>query len=309
MVYTKNYVAPVPYGNDGPADHLGHYRYDTMITTRDCVLSLSDYPDNRHYVPTEKLISDNFGRIIEVTEIEPLKVFNNKEQDELLTFEIIRNILLMTQDRQIGFDTTGRWWSQFALIWRMYSELSRQHLIQIYKGIYRDNDGTSDSVGNTNGSSESTSKGESYSKNTNDSRNNSGSIGTSVNDQESDSDTRNASSTLPQNRVDYWMTPGKDYLDYADNASINLNKSHSQNEAFNTSDSEGHNWGWSIAESQNTSVQKSISTSNNSSSSHTVGMNKGVFAIYDQWVRSYRDMTGGMYYQMTRSGLWSLFIR
>jgi hypothetical protein len=56
-------------------------------------------------------------------------------------------------------------------------------------------------------------------------------------------------------------------------------------------------------------VSKNTSISNNTSSSHNVGMSRGVFAIYDEWVRSYRDMTGGMYYQMTKSGLWSLFIR
>ena len=232
MVYTRNYVGYVPGGSHGPDEYLAHKKYDTMITTRDCVLSLSDYPDNRLYIPTEKLIADNFGRIIDVTEIEPMKVFNNKEQDERLTFEIIKNILLMTQDRHIMYDTTGRWWNQFATIWRMYSELSRQHLIQIYKGIYRDSDGTSD-----------------------------------------------------------------------------LNHSRNGSEGFNTSDAENHTWGWNISESQNTSFQKSANSSNNTSSSHNVGMNKGVFAIYDQWVRSYRDMTGGMYYQMTRAGLWSTFVR
>lgn len=309
MVYTRNYVAGVPYGNEGPKEHLGHRRYDTMITTRDCVLALSDYPDNRYYVPTEKLIKDNFGRIIEVTEITPLKVFDNKELDEELTYEIIKNILLMTQDRQICYDTTGRWWSQFATIWKMYAELTRQHLIQIYKGIYRDQDGTSDSMGNTNGSSETSSKGDSSSKNTNDSRSTSGSIGTNVSDSDNDSDSRQSGSTLPQNRVDYMMTPGNDLLDYADSASINLQKSHQGSEGMQTSDSEGHNWGWQISDGQNTSYQKSVNTSNNSTSSRNVGMNKGVFAIYDQWVRSYRDMTGGMYYQMTRASLWSIFIR
>lgn len=309
MVYTRNYVASVPYGSDGPADHLGHRRYDSMITTRDCILALSDYPDNRFYIPTEKLIKDNFGRIIEVTEITPLKVFNNKELDEELTFEIIKNILLMTQDRQICYDTTGRWWSQFSTIWRMYAELTRQHLIQIYKGIYRDQDGTSDSVGNSNGSSESNSKSDSYSKNTNDSRNTSGSVGTNVSDSESDSDSRQSGTTLPQNRVDYLMTPGNDYIDYADNTSVNLSESHSGAESFNTNDAEGHNWGWQISDGQNTSYQKSVNSNNNSASSRNVGMNKGVFAIYDQWVRSYRDMTGGMYYQMTRAALWSIFVR
>lgn len=309
MVYTRNYVSGVPYGNNGPAEHLGHRRYDAIITTRDCILSLSDYPDNRYYIPTEKLIQDNFGRIIEVTEISPLKVFDDKELDEELTYEIIRNILLMTQDRQICYDTTGRWWSQFATVWRMYSELTRQHLIQIYKGIYRDQDGISDSVGNSHGSSESTSKSDSFSKNTNDSRNTSGSVGTSVSESESNSDTRNASATLPQNRVDYLMTPGNDTLDYADNTSVNLSKSTQDAESMSTNDAEGHNWGWQISDSQNTSYNKSVNSSDNSSSSHNVGMNKGVFAIYDQWVRSYRDMTGGMYYQMSRSALWSIFIR
>lgn len=309
MVYTRNYVRPVPHGNNGPDEHLGHYRYDTMITTRDCVLSLSDYPDNRYYVPTEKLIKDNFDRIIEITEIEPLKVFNNPEQDTELTYEIIRNILLMTQDRQIGFDTTGRWWSQFALIWRMYSELSRQHLIQIYKGIYRDQDSTSDSVGNSNGSSSSTTEGKSRTENTSDSRTSSGSAGTGITDQTSESDTRNANTTLPQDRVQHNLKPNTPIMEYADNTSANLNESHSRNESLNTSDGEGHNWGWNISSGQNTSVNKSVNTNDNTSSSHSVGMSKGVFAIYDEWVRSYRDMTGGMYYQMTRSGLWSLFIR
>lgn len=309
MVYTRNYVVPVPGGSNGPDEHLGHYRYDAIITTRDCILSLSDYPDNRYYVPTEKLIKDNFGRIIEVTEIEPLKVFNDQKLDEELTFEIIKNILLMTQDRQIGYDTTGRWWSQFSTIWRMYAELTRQHLIQIFKGIYRDNDGTTDSVGNSNSVNESSSKGQSYTKNTNDSRGNSGNIGTNVSDSESQSDTRNTNTTLPQDRVDYILTPGTNKIDYADNAGININHSHQQTEGFSTNDAENHNWGWSISDGQTTSLNKSTSNSNNSSSNHSVGMNKGVFAIYDQWVRSYRDMTGGMYYQMTRAALWSLFIR
>ena len=309
MVYTRNYVGYVPGGSHGPDEYLAHKKYDTMITTRDCVLSLSDYPDNRLYIPTEKLIADNFGRIIDVTEIEPMKVFNNKEQDERLTFEIIKNILLMTQDRHIMYDTTGRWWNQFATIWRMYSELSRQHLIQIYKGIYRDSDGTSDSVGNANGSSESSSKGESYAQNTNDSRGTNGSVGTSVSEADSDSDTRNASTTLPQDRVETVMAPGGALVPYADNTSASLNHSRNGSEGFNTSDAENHTWGWNISESQNTSFQKSANSSNNTSSSHNVGMNKGVFAIYDQWVRSYRDMTGGMYYQMTRAGLWSTFVR
>lgn len=309
MVYTRSYVHNVPYGNEGPAEHLGHRRYDTMITTRDCILAITDYPDNRYYIPTEKLIEDNFGRIIDVTGIKPLKVFNNSAMDEELTYEIIKNILLMTQDRQICYDTTGRWWSQFATIWRMYEELTRQHLIQIYKGIYRDQDGTSDSSGNSNSTNESISKGESYSKNTNDGRSTSGSVGSSISDTESDSDARQSGTTLPQNRVDYLMTPGNDMLDYADTTSVNLQKSHQGSESMNTSDNEGHNWGWSISDSQNTSKQKSTSNSNNSASSRNVGMNKGVFAIYDQWVRSYRDMTGGMYYQMCRASLWSIFIR
>ena len=309
MVYTKNYVRPVPHGNNGPDDHLGHYRYDAMITTRDCILSLSDYPDNRYYVPTEKLIEDNFERIIEVTEIQPLNVFDNDEENTRITYEIVRNILLMTQDRQISYDTTGRWWSQFALIWRMYSELTRQHLIQIYKGIYRDQDSTSDSVGNTNGSTANTTEGKSKTENSNDSRGANGSVGSSVSDNENNSDTRNATTTLPQNRAKHILTPGTETMDYADSATAQLNKSTTHQESTNTNDSESHNWGWSIANGHNTSVNKSINNSNNTSSTHNVGMSKGVFAIYDEWVRSYRDMTGGMYYQMTRSGLWSLFIR
>ena len=309
MVYTKNYVRPVPHGNNGPDDHLGHYRYDAMITTRDCILSLSDYPDNRYYVPTEKLIEDNFERIIEVTEIQPLNVFDNDEENTKITYEIVRNILLMTQDRQISYDTTGRWWSQFSLIWRMYSELTRQHLIQIYKGIYRDQDGTSDSVGNTNGNTASTSTGKSKTENTNDGRNTSGSVASNVSDNHTDSDTRNASTTLPQDRVLNDMKPRTPLISYADNVSVNLNDGTSHQESLNTTDAEGHNWGWSISNGQNTSVSKNTSISNNTSSSHNVGMSRGVFAIYDEWVRSYRDMTGGMYYQMTKSGLWSLFIR
>ena len=98
-------------------------------------------------------------------------------------------------------------------------------------------------------------------------------------------------------------------MEYADNASANLNKSSSHQEGLTTNDSESHNWGWSISNGHNTSVTKNVSNSNNTSSTHNVGMSKGVFAIYDEWVRSYRDMTGGMYYQMTRSGLWSIFVR
>ena len=309
MVYTRNYVRPVPNGNNGPDEHLGHHRYDSMITTRDCILSLSDYPDNRYYIPTEKLIQDNFERIIEVTGIQPLNVFNNEEENTRITYEIVRNILLMTQDRQIGYDTTGRWWSQFSLIWRMYSELTRQHLIQIYKGIYRDQDSTNDTIGNTNGSNSSTSYSKSKTENTNDSRTSSGAVGSSVTDNESDSDTRNASTTLPQDRVTHILTPGTPTMEYADNASANLTQSSSHQEGHTTNDSESHNWGWSISNGHNTSVTKNISNSNNTSSTHNVGMSKGVFAIYDEWVRSYRDMTGGMYYQMTRSGLWSIFIR
>lgn len=309
MPYTFSFVKHVPRGSNGPDDHLGHYRYDPMITTRDCILALSDYPDNRYYLPTEKLIEDNFDRIIDVTEIQPLKIFNNKEEDSRITYEIIRNILLMTQDRQIGYDTVGRWWSQFALIWRMYSEITRQHLIEIYKGIYRDQDSTSDSVGNSNGSSDSTSQGRSKNDNTNDSRNTSGSVSSSVSDGISDSDTRNTTTTLPQDRVEQILTPRSEVMPYADNAGVNLSESKNHNEGINTSDSEGHNWGWSIANGQTTSVNKSINNSNNTSSSHNVGMSKGVFAIYDEWVRSYRDMTGGMYYQMTREALWSIFVR
>ena len=301
MVFTRNYVKPVPHGNNGPDDHLGQRRYDSMITTRDCILSLSDYPDNRYYIPTEKLIEDNFERIIDVTGIEPLKVFNNEEEDNVLTYEIIKNILLMTQDRQIGYDTTGRWWSEFALIWRMYAELSRQHLVQIYKGIYRDSDSTGNSIGNSNGSSTSTTEGASKNKNSNDGRNTSGSVSGSV----TNSDTRNTNTTLPQDRVDAIMEPGSDILDYGDSTSVNRGVT----EGLNTSDSAGHNWGWSITDAQSTSVNKSVSNNNNTSSSHNVGFNKGVFAIYDQWVRSYRDMTGGMYYQMKRSALWSIFVR
>lgn len=309
MVFTRNYVKPVPHGNQGPDEHLGHYRYDSMITTRDCILALSDYPDNRYYIPTEKLIQDNFERIIEVTEIQPLNVFNNEEENTRITYEIVRNILLMTQDRHIGYDTTGRWWSQFSLTWRMYSELTRQHLIQIYKGIYRDQDSTNDTIGNTNGSNSSTSDAKSKTENTNDSRTSSGSVGSSVSDNESDSDTRNASTTLPQDRVTHILTPGTKTMEYADNASANLNKSSSHQEGLTTNDAESHNWGWSISNGHNTSVTKNVSNSNNTSSTHNVGMSKGVFAIYDEWVRSYRDMTGGMYYQMTRSGLWSIFVR
>ena len=110
MTFTRNFVANVPHGNNGPKEHLGHYRYDTKITTRDCVLALSDYPDNRYYLPTDKLIRDNFDRIVDVTGIEPLRVFNSEEDDERLTYEIVSNILLLTQDRQICYDTVGRFW-------------------------------------------------------------------------------------------------------------------------------------------------------------------------------------------------------
>lgn len=308
MFYTRDFTSNPLGGNDGPRNYLAPQRYDSVITTRDCILSLSDYPDNRYYVPTEKLIEDNFGRIIEVTGIEPLKVFNNKEEDENLTFEIVRNILLMTQDRQICYDTTGRWWSQFSTVWRMYSELTRQHLVEIYKGIYRDNDGTSDTLGSSSNTSDQTSKGESHSSGSNDSRNESASNGKSLSLGSNDSDTRNATTTLPQDRVSVTMVPGSETLDYADSASANISKSSSVSDSENTSDSEGHNWGWNISDSQNVSTSKSVGSSNNSSSSHNVGFSKGVFAIYDQWVRSYRDMTGGMYYQMQRSALWSIFI-
>ena len=308
MFYTRDFTSNPLGGNDGPRNYLATQRYDAVITTRDCILSLSDYPDNRYYVPTEKLIEDNFGRIIEVTGIEPLKVFNNKEEDENLTFEIVRNILLMTQDRQICYDTTGRWWSQFSTVWRMYSELTRQHLVEIYKGIYRDNDGTSDTLGSSSNTSNQTSKGESHSSGSNDSRNESASNGKSLSLGSNDSDTRNATTTLPQDRVSVTMVPGSETLDYADSASANISKSSSVSDSENTSDSEGHNWGWNISDSQNVSTSKSVGSSNNSSSSHNVGFSKGVFAIYDQWVRSYRDMTGGMYYQMQRSALWSIFI-
>ena len=308
MFYTRDFTSNPLGGNDGPRNYLAPQRYDSVITTRDCILSLSDYPDNRYYVPTEKLIEDNFGRIIEVTGIEPLKVFNNKEEDENLTFEIVRNILLMTQDRQICYDTTGRWWSQFSTVWRMYSELTRQHLVEIYKGIYRDNDGTSDTLGSSSNTSDQTSKGESHSSGSNDSRNESASNGKSLSLGSNDSDTRNATTTLPQDRVSLTMIPGSETLDYADSASANISKSSSVSDSENTSDSEGHNWGWNISDSQNVSTSKSVGSSNNSSSSHNVGFSKGVFAIYDQWVRSYRDMTGGMYYQMQRSALWSIFI-
>lgn len=308
MFYTRDFTSNPLGGNDGPRNYLAPQRYDAVITTRDCILSLSDYPDNRYYVPTEKLIEDNFGRIIEVTGIEPLKVFNNKEEDENLTFEIVRNILLMTQDRQICYDTTGRWWSQFATVWRMYSELTRQHLVEIYKGIYRDNDGTSDTLGSSSNTSDQTSKGESHSSGSNDSRNESASNGKSLSLGSNDSDTRNATTTLPQDRVSLTMIPGSETLDYADSASANISKSSSVSDSENTSDSEGHNWGWNISDSQNVSTSKSVGSSNNSSSSHNVGFSKGVFTIYDQWVRSYRDMTGGMYYQMQRSALWSIFI-
>lgn len=300
-MFTRSYVGSPWNGSDGPKDYLGHNRYDSMITTRDCILALSDYPDNRLYIPTEKLIKDNFDRIIEVTEIEPLKVFDDPLEDSRLTYEIISNILLLAQDRQIIYDTTGRWWSQFALIWRQYSELSRQHLIQIYKGIYRDNDGTSDSVGNSNGTSDSTSDSKSDSRNTNDARGTNGSVSSGL----SYSDGRNANITLPQDRVDLLMTPKSDLLDYADNTGTNI----SEQESLNTSDGESHNWGWSIAKGHNVGSNKSVNNSNNTSSSHSVGMTKGVFAIYDEWVRSYRDMTGGMWYQMQRAPLWSIFIR
>ena len=308
MAFTRSYIPGPPHGNQGPDEFLGHRRYDTHITTRDCILTLGDYPDNRYYVPTEKLIEDNFERIIDVTGIEPLKVFNNEEEDNKLTYEIIRNILLLTQDRQIGFDTTGRWWSQFSVIWRMYAELTRQHLIQIFKGIYRDQDSTSDTVGNTNGSSSSTSESKSKTENTNDSRSQNGSVNGSVSESTSDSDTRNASTTLPQDRVDQILSPKTQTLDYADNAGTNLSHSLNHNESIGTNDAEGHNWGWSLSNGQNVSESKSINTSDNSSSSHNVGMSRGVFSIYDEWVKSYRDMSGGMYYQMTRSGLWSIFI-
>ena len=69
MFYTRDFTSNPLGGNDGPRNYLAPQRYDAVITTRDCILSLSDYPDNRYYVPTEKLIEDNFGRIIEVTGI------------------------------------------------------------------------------------------------------------------------------------------------------------------------------------------------------------------------------------------------
>lgn len=308
MTFTRNFVANVPHGNNGPKEYLGHYRYDTKITTRDCVLALSDYPDNRYYLPTDKLIKDNFDRIVDVTGIEPLRVFNNEEDDERLTYEIVSNILLLTQDRQICYDTVGRFWSQFSVIWRMYSELTRQHLVQIYKGIYRDSDSTSDSVGNSNNSSDSTSLSKSKTTNTNDSRNQSGSVGASVSESNSDSDARNSNSTLPQDQVVSGMKPKSDVLGYADNVSINKSEQDSHQESLNTSDAEGHNWGWSLTNSESSSENHSIGRSDNTSSSHSVGISRGIFSIYDEWVRSYRDMTGGMYYQMQRAGLWSIFI-
>ena len=88
------------------------------------------------------------------------------------------------------------------------------------------------------------------------------------------------------------MKPRTPLISYADNVSVNLNDGTSHQESLNTTDAEGHNWGWSISNGQNTSVSKNTSISNNTSSSHNVGMSRGVFAIYDEWVRSYRDMTG-----------------
>lgn len=307
-MFTRNYVRPVPRGNHGPDEHLAPYKYPVNITTRDCILALSDYPDNRYYIPTEKLIDDVFDRIIEVTEIRPLKVFNDEEKDSELTYNIIKNILLLTQDRNIMYETTGRFWQMFATIWWQYSELSRQHLIQIYKGIYRDSEGTTDSRNNSNGSSTSTSNGENLSKGTNDGRSTNGTVSTSQAENESDSDTRSTGTTLPQDRVDHIMNPRTDILDYADNASVNLNNTKGHNESLSTSDGEAHNWGWNFSKGQNTSVSKSVNRTDGSSTSFNTGMNKGVFAIYDQWVRSYRDMTGGLYYQMHRAGLWSIFI-
>ena len=51
MVFTRNYVKPVPHGNNGPDDHLGHRRYDSMITTRDCILSLNKSSGNVYDKP------------------------------------------------------------------------------------------------------------------------------------------------------------------------------------------------------------------------------------------------------------------
>ena len=300
LSYTREYPEWVPYGNQGPRNHLAHKRYETRITTRDCVLALSDYPDNRYYIPMEKLIEENFERIVEITGIEPLRVFDNTAEDQEITYQIVKDILLLTQDRQILYDTTGRWWEMFAVTWRRYAELTRQHLIQLYKGIYRDQDGTSDSVGNTNGSTDATSDSKSLSKNTNDSKSTNGSVST----QDSNSDTRGANSTLPQDRVNVDLTPHNNVLSYADNTNVNLNAA----ESLSTNDTEGHNWGWSIAENHSIGRNKSVNRSDNSSSSHNVGFNKGVFGIYDEWVRSYRDMTGGMYYQMQKAALWSIFI-
>ena len=125
-----------PYhGNTGPHEHNAPKSYPVKMDTRDMILSLSDYPDNRLYVPMEKLIDENFERLVDITGIEPLKVFNDEDANARLTFKIIQQILLLTQDRYVRYATNGRFWQMFSTVWDMNAELTRQNLVEIYKGI------------------------------------------------------------------------------------------------------------------------------------------------------------------------------
>ena len=294
-------------GNQGPHNHLAPTRYHTHMTTRDLLLGLSDYPDNRLYLPTEELLDEVFERLIEITRIKPLVVFDDKEMDSQLTFKILEDIFVLTEDRMILKDTPGAWWRFFAATWHRFAELDEQHLRQIFQGIYRDHDSTSKSQNASSGGNTGTSENENKNQSANDGQSNSDSKGDTVNASVSDSDTKNIVSSMPQDKVLIKGDPLIQDVEYADNLAMNTgqNRDNSSQKSSNLSGS--HDWAWSGSTAGSYSRNISSNNSHGNSQSHSVGMSQSVYNTYKQWHDSALDMTGGMYFQMVRAGLWSQF--
>lgn len=301
------YMSQPLEGNQGPHEHLAHRRYETRMTTRDLLLGLSDYPDNRLYIPTEELLDEVFDRLIEITRIKPLVVFNDKEMDSQLTYKIMEDIFVLTEDREILKDTAGAWFRMFSATWHRYAELDEQHLRQIFQGIYRDHDSTSNAQSSSSGGSTSTSENTSKNQSTNDGQSNSDSKSDSASVGTTDSDAKNILSTMPQDKVFIKGDPLVQDVEYADNVTMNTSQGRDNSSQKSSNLSASHDWSWNGSSSGSYGRNVGSNASHSNNQSHSQGMSQSVYNTYRQWHDSSLDMTGGMYYQLVRAGLWSMF--
>ena len=284
-------------GNSGPQEYNAPWQYPIKIDTYACVRALTDYPNYKNFIPADELINKAFPRIIEVTKIEPLMVTGDMERDSEITFHVVKTILMLTIDRTIGYETTGRFWMMFRTVWYQFSELTRQHLIQIYKGIYRTNDITGNTVGNQNH------QGSYEKEGTNDTYGGDNHKGGDSQVQDQETKQKDTSTTLPQDDLQHnALATDLDKLDYADAVGTNHNLTSTHTVGTNWAD----NTNWQHTQYKETGWDVSENVS--SQSQHSTGMGLPVLEIMQGWVYSYMDMTGGMYYEMKRSGLWMPFI-